>query len=108
LGHQSLSSNDATSLDLPPVATLDHRDGGLGHQSLSSNAATSLDLPPVTTVDIRRGKGKGLAEKRSTIKKTFRVIEVWQRKRILGGLKAYLQATDYTSSNIISRDIVYF
>jgi hypothetical protein len=26
------------------------------------------------------------------------------RKRILGGLKAYLRATDYTCSNIISRD----
>jgi hypothetical protein len=27
------------------------------------------------------------------------------RKRILGGLKAYLRATDHTSSNIISRDM---
>jgi hypothetical protein len=27
-----------------------------------------------------------------------------ERKRILGGLKAYLRATDHTSSNIISRD----
>jgi hypothetical protein len=26
------------------------------------------------------------------------------RKRILGGLKAYLRATDHTSTNIISRD----
>jgi hypothetical protein len=26
------------------------------------------------------------------------------RKRIFGGLKAYLQAMDHTSSNIISRD----
>jgi hypothetical protein len=26
------------------------------------------------------------------------------RKRIFGGLKAYLRATDHTSSNIISRD----
>jgi hypothetical protein len=28
-----------------------------------------------------------------------------RRKRILGGLKTYLRATDHTSSNIISRDI---
>jgi hypothetical protein len=33
---------------------------------------------------------------------------VFERKRILGGLKAYLRATDHTSSNIISReDMVY-
>jgi NADH:ubiquinone oxidoreductase subunit 5 (subunit L)/multisubunit Na+/H+ antiporter MnhA subunit len=29
---------------------------------------------------------------------------LWKRKRIFGGLKAYLRATDHTSSNIISRD----
>jgi hypothetical protein len=29
---------------------------------------------------------------------------IFERKRILGGLKAYLRATDHTSSNIISRD----
>jgi hypothetical protein len=28
-------------------------------------------------------------------------------KRILGGLKAYLRATDHTCSNIISRDIIF-
>jgi hypothetical protein len=33
------------------------------------------------------------------------VIFMFGRKRILGGLKAYLRATDHTSSNIISRDI---
>jgi hypothetical protein len=27
------------------------------------------------------------------------------RKRIFGGLKAYLRAADHTSSNIISRDL---
>jgi hypothetical protein len=30
---------------------------------------------------------------------------VFRRKRILGELKAYLRATDHTSSNIISRDL---
>jgi hypothetical protein len=29
------------------------------------------------------------------------------RKHIFGGLKAYLRATDHTSSNIISRDMWY-
>jgi hypothetical protein len=29
---------------------------------------------------------------------------MFRRKRILGGLKAYLRATDHTSSNIISRE----
>jgi hypothetical protein len=32
---------------------------------------------------------------------------VFRRKRILGGLKAYLRATDHTSSNIISRDLLF-
>jgi hypothetical protein len=31
---------------------------------------------------------------------------VFRQKRILGELKAYLRATDHTSSNIISRDLI--
>jgi hypothetical protein len=57
-------------------------------------------------LDVGNGGGRRLSLRRDLLRyrKRFGYFELQRRKRILGGLKAYLRATDHTSSNIISRD----